>query len=358
MKYAAASSKTRPVTADAQAIPSTKSGFSCAPRVIDSRSANKNDSVRPSWQMRRISASKSPTCSPSKSETSSTKTHPPKADAWPHTSSRAYQRVPSPKSPDWVGPYANGRTHSWPTSTPAEPATHHTEAINGHYRAGQTHRQRLPQPHQLPTPNAPHRRRPRRLHPHSTLKSRFTPQILRDAWHRVRASLCVPVRAKAYPVLSSRFQQKFDFYTKTGTPFLISRAGNIKNRDMKRLNEAYPFDVENALFIGIAQKEPGTLLFLPCFSQAAGATLRFQPGHVVDAERPSPHAARRPGLPLPHTFSTGQPGVRSSKQIPKRQDRNSQILALHTCTRLDLNIVARQKSSAFLFALPNAQYSG
>ena len=39
------------------------------------------------------------------------------------------------------------------------------------HRIGQTHRQRLPQPHQLPTPNAPHRRRPRRLHPHSTLKS-------------------------------------------------------------------------------------------------------------------------------------------------------------------------------------------
>ena len=48
-----------------------------------------------------------------------------------------------------------------------------TEAINGHYRTRQTHRQRLPQPHQLPTPNAPHRRRPRRLHPHPTLKSRF-----------------------------------------------------------------------------------------------------------------------------------------------------------------------------------------
>ena len=47
-----------------------------------------------------------------------------------------------------------------------------TEAINGHYRTRQTHRQRLPQPHQLPTPNAPHRRRPRRLHPHPTLKSR------------------------------------------------------------------------------------------------------------------------------------------------------------------------------------------
>ena len=69
------------------------------------------------------------------------------------------------------GPYASGRTHSTPTSTLTEPATHRTEAINGHYRTGQTHRQRLPQPHQLPTPNAPHRRRPRCLHPHSTMKS-------------------------------------------------------------------------------------------------------------------------------------------------------------------------------------------
>ena len=33
VRYAAASSKTRPDTADAQAIPSTKSGFSCAPRT-------------------------------------------------------------------------------------------------------------------------------------------------------------------------------------------------------------------------------------------------------------------------------------------------------------------------------------
>ena len=46
-----------------------------------------------------------------------------------------------------------------------------TEAINGHYRTKQRNHQRLPQPHQLPTPNAPHRRRPRCLHPHSTLKS-------------------------------------------------------------------------------------------------------------------------------------------------------------------------------------------
>lgn len=84
----------------------------------------------------------------------------------------------------------------------------------------------------------------------------------------------------------------------------------------------------------------------------------FSPATSSTRNNPASHVARRPGLLLPHTFSTGQPGVRSSKQIPKRQDRNSQILALHTCTRLDLNIVARQKSSAFLFALPNAQYSG
>ena len=171
VRCVAASSKTPWVTADARVIPSTKSGFFCAPRAAGSPHVKRNASVRPSWQMRRISVSKSPTAAPSKSETSSIKTHPPKADAWPPISSRAYQSVPSPKSLAWGGPYANGRTHSTPTSTPAEPATHRTEAINGHYRTRQTHRQRLPQPHQLPTPNAPHRRRPRRLHPHSTMKS-------------------------------------------------------------------------------------------------------------------------------------------------------------------------------------------
>ena len=169
-----ASSKTRPVTAGARVIPSIRSAIFCAPRVIGSRSVKRNASVRPSWQMRRISVLKSPTCSPSKCARSSIKTHPPKANAWPPVSLSAYQPVPSPKSLAWAGPYANGRTHSWPTSTQAKPATHRTEAINGHYRTRKTHRQRLPQPHQLPTPNAPHRRKPRRLHPHSTLKSPIT----------------------------------------------------------------------------------------------------------------------------------------------------------------------------------------
>lgn len=131
MRHAAASSKTRPVTAGAQAIPSIKSGFFCVPRVIGSRSVNKTDSVRPSRQMRRISVSKSPTTAPSKCARSSIKPHPPKADSWPLVSLRAYQRVPSPKSLAWAGPYASGRTPSWPTSTQPEPATHPTEAING-----------------------------------------------------------------------------------------------------------------------------------------------------------------------------------------------------------------------------------
>ena len=61
MRCVAASSKTRPVTADARAIPSTKSAISCAPHATSSPHANKNASVRPSRQMKRISVLKSPT---------------------------------------------------------------------------------------------------------------------------------------------------------------------------------------------------------------------------------------------------------------------------------------------------------
>ena len=61
MRYVAASSKTPWVTADARVTPSTKSGFFCTPRATSSPHVNKNDSERPSWQMRRISVSKSPT---------------------------------------------------------------------------------------------------------------------------------------------------------------------------------------------------------------------------------------------------------------------------------------------------------
>ena len=82
----------------------------------------RNDSVRPSWQMRRISVSTSPTTAPSKCARSSTKPYPPKADAWPLVSSSAYHLShPRNRSPRGE-PCASGRTHSTPTSTPAEPA--------------------------------------------------------------------------------------------------------------------------------------------------------------------------------------------------------------------------------------------
>ena len=76
-------------TAATEAIPSIKSVISCAPRVIGSRSVNKNDSAQPSRQMRRISVSKSPTTAPSKCAGSSTKPRPPKVAAWPVVSSSA-----------------------------------------------------------------------------------------------------------------------------------------------------------------------------------------------------------------------------------------------------------------------------
>ena len=98
VRCVAASSKTRPVTADAQAIPSIRSAIFCAPRATGSPHVNKNDSERPSRQMKHTSVSKSPTTAPSKCAMSSIKPHPPKADAWPHTSSSAYQPVPSLRS--------------------------------------------------------------------------------------------------------------------------------------------------------------------------------------------------------------------------------------------------------------------
>ncbi len=53
----------------------------------------------------------------------SLKPHPPKADAWPHTSSSAYKPVPSPKPLARAEPYASGRAHSTPTPIPTEQAT-------------------------------------------------------------------------------------------------------------------------------------------------------------------------------------------------------------------------------------------
>ena len=172
MRYAVASSKTRPITAGRRGIPSTTSGFSCAPGVIGSRSANKNDSARPSRQMRyTISVEVAYRCAQHVRDVfhQATPTH------GRRLATHLMKRLPTCPIPEIARlgrTLRNGRTHSTPTSTQPEPATHPTEAINEHYRTRYTHHQRLPQPHQLPTPNTPHRKRPRCLHPHPTLKSR------------------------------------------------------------------------------------------------------------------------------------------------------------------------------------------
>ena len=106
---------------------------------------------------------------------------------------RLIQRLPACPIPEIARLGANptqveGRTRRLLRHSRSQQRANRSHQRN--HRTRQTHRQRLPQPHQLPTPNAPHRRRPRRLHPHSTLKSRV--RLLGAARGKPRAapSLC------------------------------------------------------------------------------------------------------------------------------------------------------------------------
>ena len=138
-----------------------------------SRSVSKNASVRPSRQMRHISVPMPPTFTGQVREVF----HQATPAQGQRLAAHLIQRLPACPVPEIA---RLGRTlRKWKDALDAYfdtggASNGSTEAINGHYRAGQTHRQRLPQPHQLPTPNAPHRRRSRCLHPHSTLKSRLS----------------------------------------------------------------------------------------------------------------------------------------------------------------------------------------
>ena len=181
MRYAAASNKTPWGTAGARVIPSIKSGFFCAPHATGSPHVKRNASVRPSRQMRRISVSKSPTFTGQVRDVF-------RQDTPAHGRRLAAHLIESlPACP--IPEIARlGRTlRKWKDALDAYfdtggASNGPTEAINGHYRTGQRHRQRLPQPHQLQTPNAPHRRRPRRLHPHSTLKSPSSEGSASTSW--------------------------------------------------------------------------------------------------------------------------------------------------------------------------------
>lgn len=96
-----------------------------------------------------------------------------KAAASRSVSLNACWPAPFPRSPAWAGPYERGRTRSWHTSTPAGPATaRQKQSTASSKSAGVPHTDTGQQ--QLPPPHASHRRRPRSLHPHPTLKSRLT----------------------------------------------------------------------------------------------------------------------------------------------------------------------------------------
>ena len=73
-------------------------------------------------------------------------------------------RSPGPDPTQVEGRILGLLRHRWSQQRP-------NRSHQRNHRTRQTHRQRLPQPHQLPTPNAPHHRRPRRLHPHPTRKN-------------------------------------------------------------------------------------------------------------------------------------------------------------------------------------------
>ena len=172
MRYAVASSKTRPVTAGARVIPFTKSGFSCAPHATSSPLANKNDSMRPSRQVTRtMSVEVAYHCAQHVRDVF----HQAAPAHGRRLAARLVERLPTCPIPDIA---RLGRTlRKWKDAflayfDTAGASNGPIEAINGHYRTKQTHHQRPPQPHQLPAPNAPHHRRPRYLHPHPTLKSR------------------------------------------------------------------------------------------------------------------------------------------------------------------------------------------
>ena len=123
MRYVVASSKTRPVTADAQAIPSTKSGFSCAPHTRKLtprqqerlREAFTADEAHISVEVAYLHRASARGLPPSHTRPRPT----PGRTPHPAPTSLSHPRNRSPRGE----PYASGRTHSTHTSTPAEPAT-------------------------------------------------------------------------------------------------------------------------------------------------------------------------------------------------------------------------------------------
>ena len=176
MRYVVASSKTPWVTADARVIPSTWSAIFCAPHTRR-LTPRQQERLREAFvaDEAHISVEVAYHCAQQVRDVfhQATPAHGRRLAA------HLIQRLPTCPIPEIA---RLGRTlRKWKDALDAyfdtdgaSNAPHRSHQQN--HQTRKTHRQRLPQPHQLPTPNAPHhRRRPRRLHPHSTLK-----RLIRD----------------------------------------------------------------------------------------------------------------------------------------------------------------------------------
>ena len=170
VRYAVASSKTQPVTAGARVIPSTKSGFFCAPhtRKLTPRQQERLSEAFAADEAY-ISVEVAYHCAQQVRDVF----HQDTPAQGRRLAAHLVERLPACPIPEIA---RLGRTlrkwkdalNAYFDTDGASNAPHRSHQRN--HRTRQIHRQRLPQPHQLPTPNTPHRRRPRCLHPHSTLK--------------------------------------------------------------------------------------------------------------------------------------------------------------------------------------------
>ena len=174
MRCVAASSKTPWVTADARAIPSIRSAIFCAPHTRR-LTPRQQERLREAFTAdeAHISVEVAYHCAQQVRDVF----HQATPAQGRRLAAHLIQRLPTCPIPEIA---RLGRTlRKWKDALDAyfdtdgaSNAPHRSHQQN--HQTRKTHRQRLPQPHQLPTPNAPHHRRPRRLHPHPTLKSPTT----------------------------------------------------------------------------------------------------------------------------------------------------------------------------------------
>ena len=192
--------------------------ISCAPGVIGSRSVNKNDSAQPSRQMRHtFSVEVAYHCAQQVRDVfhQATPAHGRRLAA------RLIESLPTCPIPEIA---RLGRTlRKWKDAflayfdtAGASHAPHRSHQRN--HRTRQTNRQRLPQPHQLPTPNAPHRRRPRCLHPRSTLKSQQSPPACWLRFQEATKRTISKATSMFTPTLGTPHTSAFDYQRPVSSP--------------------------------------------------------------------------------------------------------------------------------------------